>query len=178
MKGIVSVFIVLCMLVGLTACNQDSKVNQVLENQVSSTEVFPDPTLSSDVLLQSQPTQPTEGVVLSNTEGIDVDLSILSSTMIYAEVYDMVYNPESYYGKVIRIQGTCAMYADPNTGTVYYACIIQDATACCSQGLEFTLVNEDEYPDQGAEITVTGTFETYEEDGYRYIRLANSVLTY
>ncbi len=176
MKRLVSMFVVLCMMVGLTACNQNSKVNQVLESQISSTEAFPDPTLSSEVVLQSQ--ESTSEVILSNTEGVDVDLSTLSSTMVYAEVYDMVYTPEMYLGKVIRMQGVCAAYTDPNTGIVYYACIIQDATACCSQGLEFTLVNEDEYPDQGTEITVTGTFETYEEDGYRYIRLANSVLTY
>ena len=180
MKRLVSLFVVLCMLVGLTACNQNSKVNQVLESQISSTttDSFPDATLSSDVVLQSQPQESMNEIVLSNTEGIDVDLTILSSTMVYAEVYDMVCAPESYLGKVIRMQGICSVYTDPNTGIVYYACIIQDATACCSQGLEFTLVNEDEYPDQGAEITVTGTFELYEEDGYQYIRLADSVLTY
>ncbi len=180
MKRIVSLLVVLCMLTGLTACtNQNSKVNQVIDSQINSTTSdFPNPTLSSETILQSQPGESIDDMVLSYTEGVDIDLTILSSTMVYAEVYDMVYNPEMYFGKIIRMQGVCATYTDPETGNVYYACIIQDATACCSQGLEFTLLDTYEYPEEGTEITVTGTFEVYEENGYQYIRLADSVLTW
>lgn len=32
----------------------------------------------------------------------------------------------------------------------------------------------DDYPERGAEITVVGTFEWYEEDGCRYYRLGNA----
>ena len=50
--------------------------------------------------------------------------------------------------------------------------------ACCAQGLEFALAGKpvypDEYPELGAEITVVGTFEWYEEDGCRYYRLGNA----
>lgn len=187
MKRVVALFVIGCMLTGLTACNesnQNSKVNQVLESQISmATDSFPDPTLSSDIILQSQPqpTQPSEipeDIILSNTEGIDIDLTMLNSTMVYAEVYDMMYNPETYYGKVVRMQGTCATYTDPETGFVYYACLIKDATACCSQGVEFTLISGENYPEEGSDITVTGTFGSYEEDGYLYVRLENSVMTF
>ena len=62
---------------------------------------------------------------------------------------------------------------------MFFACMIADATACCAQGLEFALAGEpvypDEYPELGAEITVVGTFEWYEEDGCRYYRLGNAV---
>ncbi|MBC5999125.1 hypothetical protein H8876_03815 [Clostridiales Family XIII bacterium BX16] len=60
----------------------------------------------------------------------------------------------------------------------YYACIIQDALACCTQGLEFVLAGEhtypDDYPKEGEEITVTGIFDTYEEDGFKYCQLINA----
>ena len=58
-----------------------------------------------------------------------------------------------------------------------YACIVQDATACCAQGLEFepesTLSYPDDYPEPGTEITVIGTFDSYREetDGNTYIYL-------
>ena len=66
----------------------------------------------------------------------------------------------------------------PVPGQVYYACVIADATACCQQGLEFVLSGNhtfpDDYPEVGEEITVTGTFGTYEEGGYQYCQLTEA----
>ena len=35
----------------------------------------------------------------------DVDLTQLSSTLVYAEVYNMASNPQSYVGKTVRMKG-------------------------------------------------------------------------
>ena len=106
---------------------------------------------------------------------LDIDLTTLSSTMVYSEVYDMMYEPDRYVGKRIKMDGQFAVYEDPNTGAVYTACIIVDATACCSQGLEFVLDGENTYPDdypaQGAEITVIGEFQPYEGNGMTWYHL-------
>ena len=110
-------------------------------------------------------------------EQVDVDLTALSSTVVYSEVYNMVMSPKDYVGKIIKMHGQFAIYEDPNTGTVYTACIIADATACCSQGLEFSLsgaIYPDDYPELGTEITVTGTFQSYEEDGSKLYHLADA----
>ena len=113
-------------------------------------------------------------------DGIDVDLTTLSGTMVYAEVYDMMFSPEKYIGKKIKMRGQFAYYEDTETENIYFACIISDATACCSQGIEFVLAEKRnfpaDYPSEGTEITVSGTFETYEEYGNRYCRLANATL--
>ena len=69
--------------------------------------------------------------------GVDVDLTSLSATMVFSEVYHMMTSPQDYTGKVIRMEGICAVSQDHTSGKVYYACIVQDATACCSQGIEF-----------------------------------------
>ena len=110
----------------------------------------------------------------------DVDLTKLSSTMVYSEVYNMMNTPDSYIGKTVKMNGQFSYYEDPETKTQYFACIIADATACCSQGLEFALTGEHtyprDYPELGSEITVTGIFETYTENGYRYCRLKNAAL--
>ena len=119
-----------------------------------------------------------------STGGIDVDLTALSSTMVYSEVYSMMSFPDDYIGKTVKMQGQFTIYqaTDENGAFIpdkmFFACMIADATACCAQGLEFALAGEpvypDDYPELGAEITVVGTFEWYEEDGCRYYRLGNA----
>ena len=119
-----------------------------------------------------------------STGGIDVDLTALSSTMVYSEVYSMMSFPDDYIGKTVKMKGQFAVYqaTDENGAFIpdkmFFACMIADATACCAQGLEFALAGKpvypDDYPELGAEITVVGTFEWYEEDGCRYYRLGNA----
>lgn len=110
------------------------------------------------------------------TDGeVDVDLTQLSSTMVYSEVYNMMVTPDDYVGKTIKMSGQFSAYQDQSTGNNYYSVIISDATACCSQGLEFVLEDEN-YPEQGEEITVVGEFQTYKEGEYLYCRLVNAEL--
>ncbi len=115
-----------------------------------------------------------------SAEGIDIDLTQMSATMIYSEVYNMLYNPRDYIGKTIRMTGTYNPYFDDSTGLIYNLCLIADATACCQQGLEFELAggqNAAELLSADEEITVVGTFDTYIEGGYRYCTLRDAELT-
>ena len=111
---------------------------------------------------------------------VEIDLTQLSSTMVYSEVYNMMMTPDDFIGKTVRMEGFFAMQHDDATGNDYYACIIQDATACCSQGIEFIPPADMKYPDDFPEldsiITVSGVFDTYEEDGYKYCTLRDSVI--
>lgn len=114
--------------------------------------------------------QPTEAGLY------DLDLSLMGSSLVYANVYDMMMNPGKYLGKHIRIRGN---FATASVGdVVYFACIIPDATACCSQGLEFVLAKERaypaEYPKEGTEITVSGIFDIYYEGNQAYFRLKDA----
>lgn len=112
--------------------------------------------------------------------GVDLDLTALSSTMVYSEVFNMMMAPEEYEGKTIKMDGVCNVYQDSETGKTYYACIVQDATQCCSQGLEFVLdesqYEASDYPENGDEIVISGDFSTYTEGDYQYITILNSVL--
>lgn len=58
---------------------------------------------------------------------IDVDLTKLSRTMVYSEVYNMMYTPDDYIGKTVKMKGQFAHYEDPDTKVQYFACIIADA---------------------------------------------------
>lgn len=117
---------------------------------------------------------------VQGTAGVDLDLSEISSSIAYAQIYNMKYTPDDYIGKTVKIRGQFAYYENPDTKVRYFACIITDGTGCCSQELEFIPAGEhayqDDYPATGSEITVTGTCEVYEKNEYRYCRLVNATV--
>lgn len=99
-------------------------------------------------------------------DGVDIDLTRLSATMVFAEVAAMVRTPEDYLGKTVRMAGPLAVYeANPALGIDYfYTVVIQDATACCQQGMEF-IWPEGTLPEAGTGLVVTGTFAEYDCGG-------------
>lgn len=111
----------------------------------------------------------------------DLDLTTMSSTMVYAEVSNMIKTPSDYMGKRVKMNGTFDVFVDPKTETYYYSCIVQDATACCASGIEFAPAKEMKYPgdfpEVGIPITVGGVFETYKEGETTYLRLKNAEMT-
>ena len=176
MKKLFCTLIVVLTLLSLAACGSEKdKGTATTDKQTSNSSVS-----------QSQPTEKesesksTTSKPEQSADGIDVDLTKLSSTMVYSEVYNMMVSPDNYTGKTVKMNGAFAYYEDPETKKQYFACIIADATACCSQGLEFILTGEhtypNDYPEVGSEITVTGTFELYTENGFQYCRLKDAVM--
>ena len=113
--------------------------------------------------------------------GVDVDLTALSSVMVYAEVYNMLTSPLDYIGKVVKADGAySAMYIE-ETNSFYHFVVIDDAAACCQQGLEFIWTGDhvypDDYPKQAAKIGLTGVFSSYEEYGEIYYCLETDSIT-
>lgn len=112
-------------------------------------------------------------------DNVDIDITEMSKDMVYATVYQLVYSPQEYVGKTVKIEGQyfVAYSKDPENTNFYNYCLVADATACCQQGLEFACSDgHDSYPDDfpadETEIEVTGVFEMYEEDGFVYTRLS------
>lgn len=189
-KNILRFVIIMMMLLLLSACgNTDSKVDQVIHNQMQAAD---NKNNQSDEIKVTEDNKPSEVVNELQTEttnnksesisvpdgDVDVDLTKLSNTMVYSEVYNMMYTPENYIGKTVKMSGMFVAYTNQDESQYYPAVIIADATACCSQGLEFVLEGNpsypEGYPEMETEITVVGTFETYVEDGNTYCRLKNA----
>ncbi|MCL1912497.1 MAG: hypothetical protein FWG10_01105 [Eubacteriaceae bacterium] len=104
-----------------------------------------------------------------NAAVVDIDLTKLSDTMIYAEAYNIMLNPENYIGKKIKANGLYyAAYYEP-TGLYYHYLIIGDSSGCCEQGFEFKLDESkafpDDYPGEDSMIEIEGVFGVYFEDG-------------
>lgn len=108
----------------------------------------------------------------------DYDLTKLNTTMAYSQVNNFWNSPDEYIGKTVKMRGSFNVITD--NGRNYYSCVIGDATACCSAFVEFVLKDDikypDEYPKQGEEITVSGEFETYVENGNIFCQLKNAAL--
>lgn len=105
-----------------------------------------------------------------------LDLTKLSSTMVFGEVFSMLAEPNRYVGRTVKMSGTSAHLVNPETNERFYACVIADATNCCAQGLEYVLPEGEAYPEPDAEITVTGTFALYYENGYQSFHLVDARL--
>ena len=184
MKRLFCLLLAVCMMVFLCSCGKDggkdagNDVSSSDEEASASTEIIPTPN-EQKAPEGSEPSHPSAGKV-------DVDLTVLSSTMVYSEVYNMLYNdPAHYLGKTVKARGEFSIYQLVTDGVlqpdpVSYACIISDAAACCAEGMEFVLEGDytypDDYPELGAEITVIGEFQSYEENGMTWYHLANARL--
>lgn len=119
-----------------------------------------------------------EAKKLKKNGDIDYDLTEMNSDMVYATVFLMMSNPDSYQGKKFRMRGNYyAAYYEPTKKTYHY-CFISDAAGCCEQGLEFAtrenLNYPDDFPEDNTEVLVTGVFEKYTEEGKIFIRLKDA----
>ena len=108
---------------------------------------------------------------------VDIDLTKMSSTMVYSTVFNMVNNPAKFVGKTMRMRGEYTTYHisidDPTQ--IIHACIVRDAAGCCSQGLEFVLTDK-KYPTGAGEITVVGTISVQKISGKYVCYLKDSAL--
>lgn len=172
-------------LVACTSADEDttSEKNDTLNTDSDLSASVYDPSEDDSEDTAEEDTTEEEGsTLLADSDAESIDLTTLSSTMVYAEVYNMMVNPEDYIGKTVTMEGEFTILEDVSTGNIYTACLIYDAAACCAQGLEFLLVGDavypDDYPEVGDAIKVTGVFETYDENGIQYCHLVDSVLEY
>lgn len=170
-------------LVLLTGCGDNSKVNSLISEQGAASGTAGEAS-NADEYYATMTVDESNGVVTatmpdtSNGE-IDVDLTQLDSTMIYAQVCDMMNNSSDYLGKTIKVKGPFS-YIKEDDGREFFAVLISDATACCSQGIEFVLTGDHKYPADypavDTEITVTGKFNTYTEEDMVYCQLTNATM--
>lgn len=189
MKRLFCLLLAVCMMASLCACGKGSEKGAGNDTPSSNeeasapAEIIPTPDEQETQDEQQTPEEPEQ--TQTSADGVDVDLTVLSSTMVYSEVYNMLYfYPEDYYGKNVKMTGQFNVYQWVDESgivadmPVAYACIISDATACCAEGVEFVLEGDytypDDYPELGTEITVIGEFQSYEENGVTWYHLVNA----
>lgn len=173
--------------------NTGNNVDKVLNEQVNAAEQSGQPententeeesTVDSKDVDQIGDSVQEDTDTIPKKDGIDLDLTEMGSDMVYATVYQLMVDPDTYIGKKIKMQGAYNATYCETTKKYYHYCIIKDAAACCAQGMEFVWDNgqhkyPDEYPKDQADVVVSGVFETYREDGDTnlYCRLKDATL--
>lgn len=179
MKRLLCLLLAALTVLGLGACGKKSAAETAFPTTASE-----EPKPLQTLPLENGEGEQTETAPSKDTgESAFVDLTALSSTMVYAEVFAMMSSPEDYVGKTVKMQGIFSkgqLYAagSLNDGGTVFACVIQDATACCAQGIPFELAGDhtypQDYPELGDTITVVGTFEIHQQEGMQFCRLRDA----
>ncbi len=199
--------LMLITILGLTGCSEvagtnsrtlggSKSVNDVLEEQMAKEDAsgsnadnsgsFDSATGSNTAATGPDTAVSSAATSMHTAEYMDdfgdtIDLTGQSSTMTYSVVFNMVFYPENFVGKTIKLEGLFSEMYVESTDKRYFACFVPDAAACCAQGVEFEPTEEYKYPDDfpkvDDEIIVEGVFDTYDEDGETYCTLRNAKFT-
>jgi uncharacterized membrane protein YcgQ (UPF0703/DUF1980 family) len=105
------------------------------------------------------------------------DVVEIREKMFVAQTNDVYYNAEDYLGKTLRCEGIFNIYEVPEINAVYYS-VIRYGPGCCGTDANpgFEVIWNKDYPEQNDWVEATGVLEEYEENGYKYLRLALSSL--
>ncbi len=115
---------------------------------------------------------------LAQEAAVDIDLTQMSATMVYAYVFNLMTTPEEYIGQRYRIAGVHGSSYFEETDATYHYIVIEDATACCAEGLEFVLADEAaDYPQPGDVVELSGVLEPYMENGVVYVHIVAEQMT-
>lgn len=187
MKKILACIICLTLAFGVTACgkasdkdsNGDTKIISDAKNKQENSKSNTKKEVSKkEVAGDAGKGKSSKSKSKTNSNKIDVDLNNLNANVVYAQVFQMMTEPDKFIGKRIRMSGQFNVYAaqegNPSGVTEYYAIIIADAQACCQQGIEFVWPGHtypEGFPEVKSNASVTGIFEVYEENGKKYCRL-------
>lgn len=105
------------------------------------------------------------------TAEADIDLTQLSKTMVYSELYNMLMNPRDYTGKSVKLKGAYYASFSEESNMYCHNVLVSDVSACCEAGIRFIWDNDeheypDEYPVNMSEVEVTGTFKIHNQGGH------------
>ncbi len=110
-----------------------------------------------------------QNTVQGTSAKVDIDLTQLSATMVFSQVYDLISNYPDYIGKTVKIYGTIDKFTDIETGEELYAVIINDALGCCPQGIELEFPDDFEIPEWGTSVLIEGSITTIEANGAEFV---------
>ena len=80
---------------------------------------------------------------------MELDLSVMGPGMAYATLYNILFEPASYVGQRLRVSGPYEENVIGASGITYRFIVVADRQACCAQGLEFVLADDEAvYPER------------------------------
>ncbi|MCL2058004.1 MAG: hypothetical protein FWH01_02950 [Oscillospiraceae bacterium] len=109
------------------------------------------------------------GASTSVEQTVDVDLTKMSGTMVFALIYDMYSKPDDYIDKTVRMSGPYQGIYYEKEQKLYHYLLVDDSSACCQQSLEIRFDGDRAYagalPENNAYIEIVGVFKSYSDMG-------------
>lgn len=172
MKRTLLASLALLLSLSLVGCGEETTSSAVIDsaNQVATVdEILEAGTAEDSAPVTESVEVPEEDIPagFGSYEGVDIDLTTMGSVMVYTQVYNLMANSPEYVGQTVKVSGSFGYYYESSVDAYYYGVVVQDATACCAQGIEFVLaggedmVFPDDYPEAGETVTVVGVFNSY-----------------
>ncbi|MDR1131141.1 MAG: hypothetical protein LBL15_01835 [Oscillospiraceae bacterium] len=189
----ITIWLLVCALFVLCGCQGKSAVNLNAKNDNGTPAVnLPDSGAAiqkdapadtaapemEDIAPVYQPADIPTDTAAPETEAPFGGVVEIKEKMFIAQTNDIYYNAGDYLGKTIKYEGIFSVYEAFETGAKYYS-VIRYGPGCCGidANAGFEVVWNETYPEQNDWVEAVGILEEYEEEGYKYLRLALSSLT-
>ncbi|MDR2515554.1 MAG: hypothetical protein LBD02_10195 [Christensenellaceae bacterium] len=178
MKKLIIVLIIGVML--LAGCdNKVTKTNPPTDNNAPSLAA---PAKSPSQAPSEQTEEPTPNQPEASVAAPSGDVVAIKEKMFIAQLNDVYLNQDTYLGKTIKFEGMFTQYTWDEQGLTCYL-VYRNSPGCCGADGQagFEVIWPDgsnqAYPNENDWVEAVGVLEEYEEDGYKYLRLALSSLT-
>ena len=103
----------------------------------------------------------------SDADGdVDIDMTVLSPTMVSAQGFRITSSPEDHLGYSMRIRGSYFTFLWEEADMQLHYVVLDLTVGCCGQAFEFKYSGE--LPELGTPIQITGVFQYYEIMGEFY----------
>ncbi|MFI3254655.1 MAG: hypothetical protein R3Y63_10010 [Eubacteriales bacterium] len=98
---------------------------------------------------------------------VDFDFTQMSGTVSYSMAMMMMYEPEDYWDKSFRINGTYLNQYIEEFGELHIL-LLMDETNCCQGFIEFTYPEGYAHPENGDVVGVIGEYILVDDPEYPY----------
>lgn len=141
---------------GATSPDQESETSDKLSNSENE---------SSSENGSNSENESTSENASPNASGQSYDLTANDADMNYVIVAMIAEDPKSFEGVKIKLQGIATDLETTDTSGIDHYVLINDRQACCRQGLQYILEDENaKYPKDKEEITVEGVLDVYNSE--------------
>ena len=165
MKKFISATLITLLAISYTA-GCDSESNVVPERSTGS---------AANSSVQTDSSTDT-GLMPDKELTIDVDIAGLRLLVVHGEVNKILTNPENYIGKRVRMSGNYYYMTSQDRSMRYHYIAVEPGDSCCVRGLEFAWDADgafpDGFPNEWADIEITGVYASYTESGETYYYIA------
>lgn len=171
MKKIKGILLMLGCLIILAGCSNETGSTSLSSE---STSVDAEETVeNTNKSIENAYPLESEQVSKVSSQG---DIIEITEKMYITYINDIYTNLEQYKGKKIKLEGMFTSQYDESVQETFYF-VYRRGPGCCGNdgsmaGFEFT--TKDSIPQENDWIEVTGTLDSYEQDGFIYLTLRDS----